>query len=597
MKANHLPLVMVLALGPAVTGHAERVLEREETLRLLRELTEQPRKTWIVAGTIEATHHEYAAARTTDPAVIRSEIDRAVEAYRSEPNKRELTEPLRKMKLNAIDFNVRYRLANEYTMTSKVVVKYDGERFYWEIVVDSRQDSVRPEAGLAGNFMTERFDPAWNGRRAFAWNGREYTTYSTSGRQAIVDAAGKLPRAVHGPLTAGLIPWGYGTYTYSNLSTGAVAATEANIAGRTQIELSMTHADGTSTIAVLDPTKDYAVTRAALRSPADEVVNYTCSAYRPIGYYWVPSNIASEHRDGPTNRLLRSEQWVITAGDGVRPEPDEFDVAYGFDTRVEYYSSLAVAPSIYLYSNLMDTHDLLAQRLAYVAAQGRQPQNCATVALQRVASHFGRSVPGDELARLVDPNGQTSLYDMRQWARSADLHCLAVRTDLATLRDLDTAQAILYFPGSRRLVVLDRVDDRYVWWIDLSSNRFYDRRDVERFGQEWSEGTALLLSDRPISGEFTEIPDDALEDLLGADGWACTLLLQEEDCEPCEPVDGACPNIFRYYWRRYGCEDAASGTCTETSLIRFQDSPCVTDPISGCSVTGTWEYCSMQACD
>ncbi len=590
-------LVMVFALCPAVTGHAERVLEREEVLRLLRELTEQPRKTWIVAGTIEATHHEYVAARTTDPAIIRSEIEKAVEAYRSEPNKRELTEPLQKMKLDAIDFNVRYRLANEYTMTSKVVVRYDGERFYWEIVVDSRQDSVRPEPRLAGNFMTEQFDSAWNGRRVFAWNGREYTTSSASGGQAIVDAAGILPRAVHGPLTAGLIPWGYGKYTYSNLSTGVVTATEATIAGRTQIELSITHADGSSTVAVLDPTKECAVTSAALTSPANEVVNHTCSAHQLIGSYWVPFSISSEHRDGPTNRLLRSEQWVITVGDQVRPEPDAFDVAYGPDTRVEHHSSLAAGPSIYLHSNRVDTHDLLVQRLAYVAAQGRRPQNCATAALQRVASHFSQSVPGGTLARLVDPNGRTSLYDMRQWARSVDLHCLAVRTDLATLRNLDTAQAILHFPGSRHLVVLDRVDDRYVWWIDLSSNRFYDRRDVELFRQEWSEGTALLLSDRPISGEFTEITDDTLKNLVGADGWACTLLLQEQGWEPCELVDNYCPNVFRYYWRRYGCETAAGGTCTETSWIRFQDSPCVTDPIYGCKVTGAWEYCPMQACE
>ncbi len=597
MEAIRFPLVMALALCPAVTGHAARVLEREEVLQLLRELTEQPRQTWIVAGTIEATHHEYAAARTTDPAVIRREIEKVVEAYRGEPNKRELTEALQKMKLDAIDFNVRYRLANECTMSSKVVVRYDGERFYWEIVVDSRQDSVRPEAGLAGNFMTERFDPAWNGRRVFAWNGREYTTYSASGGQAIVDAAGKLPHAVHGPLTAGLIPWGYGEYTYFNLSTSLLAATEANIAGRTQIELSITHPDGSSTIAVLDSTKDYAVTSAALTSRAGEVVNHTCSAYQLIGSYWVPFNISSERRDGPTNKLLRSEQWVITAGNGVRPEPNGFDVACGPDTRMEHYTSLAAGPSIYLYSDRMDTHGLLAQHLAYVAAQGRQPQNCATAALQRVASHFGRFVPGGELAHLVDQRGRTSLYDMRQWARSVNLHCLAVRTDLATLRDLDTAKVILHFPDTRRLAVLDRVDDRYVWWIDLSSNRLYDRCDVERFRQQWSEGTALLLSDRPISGEFTEIPDDALEDLLGADGRACTLLLQKEGCVSCEPTDGTCPDIFRYYWRRYGCEDAASGTCGETSLIRFQDSPCTYDPVSGCEATGAWEYCYMQACE
>ena len=42
------------------------------------------------------------------------------------------------MKLDAIPFNVQYKLANEYSMSSREVVKYDGERFYWEITVNSR---------------------------------------------------------------------------------------------------------------------------------------------------------------------------------------------------------------------------------------------------------------------------------------------------------------------------------------------------------------------------------------------------------------------------------------------------------------------------
>jgi len=596
MKAIYCSLVMFLALCPAVTGHAERALEREEVLRLLQKLTEQPRKTWIVAGTIEATHQEYAAAKTTDPAVIDSEISKAVEEYRGVPKKRERTEALQKMRLDAIPFNVRYRLANEYTMSSKVIMRYDGERFYWEIELTSRQDSIRPEASLAGNFLTEQFDPARNGRRIFAWNGREYITYSASGNHAIVDAAGKLPRAVHGPLTAGLIPWGYGQYTYSHLSADEVAATEAVISGKTQIEVSMTHADGSSTTAALDPAKGYAVTSATLAGRDHEVVNYTCSAYHLIGSYWVPFNISIERRDGATNRLLRSEQWAFTVGDGIRPEPDRFDVAYGPDTRVEHHSSLGAGPSIYLYSDRMDTPALLAQRLAYLDAEGRQPQNCATAALQHVASHFGKSVPGSDLARLVDPNGRTSLYDVKQLARSLDLHCLAVRTNLATLRDLGTARAILHIPGRRHFVVLDRVDDPYVWLIDLSSNKFYDRRGVEPFGQEWSEGTALLLSDRPISGGFTEIADGTLKDLIGADGWACTLLLQEEGWDSCESAGGGCENVFTYYWQRYGCETAASGACDETSLVRFQDSSCFKDPIYGCTVAGDWEYCYMQAC-
>ena len=63
------------------------------------------------------------------------------------------------MKLDAIPFNVRYKLSNEWAMSSHVTVKYDNGRFYWEINVDSRSDSVKPDASLAGNYMTQAIRP------------------------------------------------------------------------------------------------------------------------------------------------------------------------------------------------------------------------------------------------------------------------------------------------------------------------------------------------------------------------------------------------------------------------------------------------------
>lgn len=205
-----LAILSLLSLSGIALG--DRQLERAEILRILQNLTSQPRKTWIPAGTIEAKREEYKAPKTKDLTEISARISEEIQEYQSNPNKQEQTENLQKMKLDATPFNVRYGLLNEYTMNSNVVVKFDGDRFYWEINVNSRTDSVKPGPDLEGNFMTDHFDLDFNTRRIFAWDGQKYTTYCLPGNFAMVDSTDSVPRGVNGPLTAGLIPWGYGYY-------------------------------------------------------------------------------------------------------------------------------------------------------------------------------------------------------------------------------------------------------------------------------------------------------------------------------------------------------------------------------------------------
>ncbi len=264
MKARFLLPVVVLSLSLTAVASGQRTLQSDEILQVFHKLTSQPRNTWIPAGTIEATHREQREPKITDSTVLRDEIDRRVKEYKDKPNKIELTDELQKMKLDAIPFNVRFKLANKHTMDSTVVVKCDGERFYWETNVDSRQDSVMPDWSLAGNFMTEQFDLPFNRKSVFAWDGDEYVTYTVSGMFATVDAAGRLPRAVNGPLTAGIVPWGYGRFTYNNLLLADASAMELALNGESLILMSLDWADGSSASLTLDPSKDYAVIACTL---------------------------------------------------------------------------------------------------------------------------------------------------------------------------------------------------------------------------------------------------------------------------------------------------------------------------------------------
>ena len=188
---------------------------------------------------------------------------------------------------------------------------------------------------------------------------------------------------------------------------------------------------------------------------------------------------------------------------------------------------------------------------------------------------------------------------MKRLAQSQGLFCRAVKTDLAALKSLNGVKAILHFPGRSHFVVLNGIDDRDVWVTDLSSRKFLYRQSVDFFPMDWSEGTALLLWDRPIPSQPGELPDAALASIAGGAGWACNQLLQEQMIIPCisdYPAFLGCDGAFTVYYERWGCGRAASGSCYNQSMVRSIESPCIWDPEYGCDITGEWYYGYMPAC-
>jgi len=540
------------------------------------------------------------AAKTTDLREINSQIKEKIAKYQSNLSKQELTKNLQKMKLDAIPFNTRYELSNEYTMSSTVTVRFDGDRFYWEINVDSRTDSVKPGKGIAGNFMTKQFNLDWNARRIFTWDGEKYITYFLPGNHAIVDTTGSTPHVVNGPLTAGIIPWGYGYYAYENLSATNSSAVEKRIGGRTQIHLTLDNTDGSQMVFVMDPQKDYAVTSCLISGYGDVVISKQYSNYQSIVGDWVPTTILLERYEAGTNRLLARDLWDITTIDGNVPQADSFKVEYEPDALIEYASLITSKPVMYDYSELVDIEQLLVDKLAFAANEGIQPQNCATAALKYTVSQLGKDVTDQELAQLVtEPNNATSLYSMKQFVQQLGLYCRAVKTDIQTLKSLDNCEAILHIPGKKHFVVLEAIDDKYVWTIDLTSNKFYYRTDINFFGMDWTEGIALLISSGPITGEFIEIDDGGeLQTIIGAAGYSCTRLLQTYNVIFCDYVGGLCGGMYQEYYTRYGCESAESGSCRGSRMLRYKESPCIVDPYfpEACTVTGEWTCYYMRAC-
>lgn len=596
MKSVSFLWLIVASLGLSTGAWGQQTLSNSEIQKIVQQVTSQPRKTWITVGAIAATHQEYGAAKVTNEATIQSEINKAVQQYQASSNKIEKTPELQKLKLDATPFNVRYKLANEWAMSSHVTVKYDNGRFYWEINVDSRSDKVKPQDyGVAGNYMTKQFTMSWNQRRIFAWDGQEYTTYSVSGGHANVDAAGKLQRAVTGPLTAGLIPWGYGRFAMANLNAAKISA-KRNANGA--VDMTISHSDGTSASLTLDSAKSYAVTKATLTN-GEATTTYTCSDYRQVAGNWVPYRIQIE-RQTPSwnNRLPTSEQWTFTSVATTAPTPGSFNVPVAAKALVEYSAPLTASSAIYVQSDMVDTRGLLAQRLAFAATEGAG-KNCATAVLQQAALELGKSIPDSALARLVGEGGRTSMYDMMRLAQSQGLFCQAVQTDLATLRNLAGAKAILHIPGKGHFVLLNEVTDQDVWLTDLSSKKFYYRQSIDFFPMDWSEGTALLLSTRPISSRPGALSDATLATIAGGAGWACNTLLQEYATYTCTyggPYSVGCDGAVIVCFERWGCGSAESGSCVDQQMDASIESSCIWDPYMECTISGEWYYGHMSAC-
>ncbi len=592
MKARCILSAVIFLAATGGIAPAERQLDSGEISQILQQLTSQPKETWIPAGVIEARHQEFRAATITDVNEIRSKIRQRITEYLGSTDKVERTEALQKARLDAIPFNTRYELANEYTMSSSVIVRYDGEKFYWEINVDSRSDSVEPEKELAGNFMTNQFNLAWNAKRVFAWDGEKYATYCLPVNHAMVDSTGYVPLDTGGPLTAGVVPWGHEYYSYDSLTAAETEAVETDVDGQTLINLTFNNSEGMQTSFVLDPAKSYAVISNLITGFGNSVYSNQYSDYQLVSGNWVPETILLERFEAGSNRLLASDLWEITAIDGSIPGADSFEVQYEHDAQIEYVSSVTDRPAMYRYSEMIDTEQLLAERLAFAADEGVQPQNCATAALKYAAGQLGKSVTYSQLAVLAgEPDNDTSLYAVKQFAEGLGLYCRAVTIDISTLKEMENCRAILHVPGKKHFVVLESIDNSYVRIVDLSNNKFYYRTDINFFSMDWSSGTALLLSNDSIEGDFTEIPDTELGGIVGASGYTCTKLVQNEGEIRCDYIGGICAGLIVYYYERWGCEGAESGSCEEEWIPRCATSQCINHPYYPWICTaGTWPW-------
>jgi hypothetical protein len=551
-KRKSVTIVALLFLVPHV-ALADRQLDRAEIVQILQTLADRPRKTWIATGTIKATHNQYASS-------------------------------------------------DESVMDSTVTARIDGDKFYWEITVNSytTQAPSRPGRSSRG-----RFDVNGNKRRVFAWDGQRYTMCFGPGNNVIVmEDPTDFPVAINGPLTAGLVPWGHGVYTLDSLLEAESSAIEVEDDGENQIHLTLKIPDVPELAFVLDPTKEYAVLSFSSYYEGQPAVVKSCEDFELVSGRWIPTTIIVERynvtKDPP--QLLSYDHWELLSISTSVTGPGPFNVAYENGARVEVHSAITARPQSYRYSDTIDTESLLVERLA-VAAGENQNQ-----AMKYVATQLGEDVNDSQLAALIDEQGKgTSLFKLRHFARQIGFHCLAVKTDVQGLKRLSgNCKAILHLPGPNHYVVLEAVDDKYVWITDLDSNKFHYRKKLDDFDLDWSKDAALLVANEPIEWQtaFAPIADSELQKIAGEQpGYSCTDLIQKGLVIHCPAMMfGICLGSYQQWWYRYGCEeDEAGGSCTTVipPLPGETECPCIEDGYNPgfCEVNNEWRTQYIRACN
>lgn len=529
---------------------AERQLNNEEIQQVLQSLTSHPKERWIEEGTIEARH----------------------DVFRAETG---------------------------YVTSSTTTVRYDGDRFYWAININSHTKETTPNEKYKHLWNT--IDIKGNAKRIFAWNGEQYTMYFKSGNNAIVEELGTTPDAVNGPLTAGIIPWGHGIYTYNNLLTKEVSAIEVDSNGSMQIHLTITGSNVPDMVFVLDPMRDHAVLSYAMSFGGLSCINKTYDNYEKVSGRWVPKAIMIERYDltGQSPEVVSYDSWEITNINTQTPPPGSFEIGYGTGTLVEYKNPTFFSrPLVYRHTDRIDTDELLNEKMMIELSASKQHQNCAAKSAKYVMSQFGVDVDDPNLVALSNRSDRpTDLHQLRQFVRQYGLHSIAVKTDLETLETLVDRHVILHLPGQEHYVVLGYVDEKSVWVIDLDNNKFLYPISIQDFLLEWADGTALIISDSPLDmpRSMTEINDDRLSKLFGASGgfgfYSCTELIQEAEEVHCpDRVGELCWGRYTSYRELCGCESSVTiGSCYGTKMLGNISAYCIERPSDPLTCTLTLE--------
>ncbi len=553
-------MLACLILSLAAVARADRLLDAEETKLLIKQLTDTPRRQWLSSGTLRARHLEYYA------------------------------------------FENKVRESTETAYSNGTYVRLD-------VQLDEEQSTEVEVSGDLARQLNQDFQ--LNRSRTFLWDGQKRVQYYESADYAVVSMNQATAPKLCGPLTAGIVPWGHGDFTYLLLMSQSPKIYERTNDGQSQFVLTYINETTTPDINVtfvLDPSKANAVLDYTIENDL-ALLRQSYSDYLQVGDQWVPSKVLVERFDKRSGepKLLSYEDWQFEEIDGTVPASGVFSLQYKNGTTVELHPGPGLKTFMYQASDRVDISKMLADKIELLKAE-RGSVNCATAAMQHIANQFSKELQPEQLSGLISEQTQkTTLFGMKQTLESAGLNCMAVETELGTLKRIDGCATVLHLAVSNHYVLLDHVETDSVWIIDLTNRSFYTRLKIDDLMAEWNSGTALLVSDGPITppldATIRYLETDEMNRIQGGDfgTYSCTDLLQEDEQVLCAPplAGFLCGGAYYVFYERYGCkEDANGGTCVGKKMIAYDYAQCINDPQEQgvCTTTNQWISRYRRAC-
>lgn len=559
---NRVFLYSLFVLSLVVGVRADRLLNPDETETLLKQLTDSPRRQWLSQGKIQARHLEY---------------------YADENRVRESTE----------------------------TIYHDGSRMRLDVLLNEEQST---ETSFPNSFSGQlNQDFKLNQSRIFLWDGQKSIQYYKSADYAVVTAGQDTdPMASCGPMTAGIVPWGYGDFTYWVLMSQSPKAYEQYSDNQLQIVLEYTNETTTPHINVtfvLDPSKSNAVLSYTIENEL-ALLRQMYQGYLKIGDQWSPTKVLIERFDkrSGTAKLLSYEDWQFNVIDAETPSEDIFSVQYKNGTTVELHPAGGIKTFLYDASDRIDISTILADKISLLGAD-QNSVNCATAAIGYIARRFSKELQQENLAQVISSDTQkTTLYDMKKTLEEAGLNCMAVTTDLDTLGKIKNCEIILHLALTNHYVILDHLDSDGAWIIDLTNRQFFSKQKIDNLMQEWNNGTALLVSDTvitpPLDATFRYLEIDKMTQIQGGDfgTYSCTEQIQTSRHVLCSDAIGGflCSGMYYIFEERRGCiEDENGGTCVGEKKISYRYSHCDNNAYSqkSCTKSVIWTSRYIRACE
>ena len=535
---------------------ADRLMAPEEIESLVKQLTDKPRECWIPQGMIRARHMEY------------HEFDNSM---------REATETI-------------YR---------------NDSRFRFEIHFEDGLSLDNP----LGQKPPQQFqqDFKLNRDRIFIWDGQKHIQYYQSADYATVDTGSPATSTgSYGPMSAGIVPWGQGYFSFSVIMSQNPTASVFQEDGRDKIRLQyVNHKIILETLIslVFDPSKDDVLLSFSIEND-EALLRQTYEDYTQAGDQWVPSKILIERFDkrSGTPQLISYEDWQFETVDTAMPSNEVFSVKFRNGTMVELSAGGNLKTFIYNASDQVDISKILEDKVALLQAPDPDSVNCATAAIQHIAKRFSKNILPPQLAGVVSADTKkTALSAMKKVLEEAGLNCMAVETDLETLEKMTGCTKVLYLSLGNHYVILDHIDEDGIWLIDLTSRKFYTKINVDEFLQEWNHGIAMLVSNEPITppldANFRYLQADEMSRIYGGDSfgkYSCTDLIQGDYHVNCpDPIGGIiCAGAYYKFKKRFGCiEDETGGFCAGGRWPGYEYSHCV---FAGFADDGTL-LCNLSA--